>query len=312
MVFDYYYGIEADQFTFLRIPKVLFTEETFKSLSLEAKVLYGLFLDRLSLSMKNGWLDDENRVYIHYTLETIMEDLGYSSGKCVKIMQELDDKKGIGLIERKKQGLGKPDIIYVKNFLKVMNETVDSSRKSAESKDLHNLKVKTSTKDNSGVSEDGTIDLPDLTSNNTDTNNTETKSIILSENGSSDLIDGIDGFKQLIRDNIDYDSYMSIDSNNDKELFHELYELICDTVCIKRNTVRIGKTDYPFEVVKARFLKLDGSHLEYVIDCLNKSTSEIRDIRSYLLTALYNAPSTINSYWNQRVQLDMYCGNRTS
>ena len=189
---------------------------------------------------------------------------------------------------------------------------MDSSRKSAESKDLHNLKVKTSTKDNSGVSEDGTIDLPDLTSNNTDTNNTETKSIILSENGSSDLIDGIDGFKQLIRDNIDYDSYMSIDSNNDKELFHELYELICDTVCIKRNTVRIGKTDYPFEVVKARFLKLDGSHLEYVIECLNKSTSEIRDIRSYLLTALYNAPSTINSYWNQRVQLDMYCGNRTS
>ena len=100
MVFDYYYGIEAEQFTFLRIPKVLFTEERFKGLSLEAKVLYGLLLERLSLSMKNGWLDDDNRVFIHYTLENIMEDLGYSSGKCVKIMQELDDKKGIGLIER--------------------------------------------------------------------------------------------------------------------------------------------------------------------------------------------------------------------
>ena len=89
MVFDYYYGIEAEQFTFLRIPKVLFTEERFKGLSLEAKVLYGLLLERLSLSMKNGWLDDDNRVFIHYTLENIMEDLGYSSGKCVKIMQEL-------------------------------------------------------------------------------------------------------------------------------------------------------------------------------------------------------------------------------
>ena len=95
MVFDYYYGIVAEQFTFLRIPKVLFKEERFKGLSLEAKVLYGLLLDRLSLSMKNGWLDDDNKVFIHYTLENIMEDLGYSSGKCVKIMQELDDKKGI-------------------------------------------------------------------------------------------------------------------------------------------------------------------------------------------------------------------------
>ena len=122
MVFDYYYGIEAEQFTFLRILKVLFTEERFKGLSLEAKVLYGLLLDRRSLSMKNEQLDDDNRVFIHCTLENIIEDLGYSSGKCVKIMQGLDDKKGIGLIERKKQGLGKPDIIYVKNFLKLISE----------------------------------------------------------------------------------------------------------------------------------------------------------------------------------------------
>ena len=316
MVFDYYYGIEAEQFTFLRIPKVLFTEERFKGLSLEAKVLYGLLLDRLSLSMKNGWLDDDNRVFIHYTLENIMEDLGYSSGKCVKIMQELDDKKGIGLIERKKQGLGKPDIIYVKNFLKLIGENENEPSKSAETEDLQNLQVKTFSVDKSGVISDATTDLQDLKANNTDIkyiefSNTESfnPSGESTDTPLSDGIDEIDSYKQLIRDNIEYDHHMKYDGVRDKELFQELYELICDIVCVRRKTVHIGKTDYPYEVVKSRFLKLDSSHLEYVIESLNNTTSEIRDIKAYLLTALYNAPSTINAYWTQRVQHDMYgCG----
>jgi len=316
MVFDYYYGIEAEQFTFLRIPKVLFTEERFKGLSLEAKVLYGLLLDRLSLSMKNGWLDDDNRVFIHYTLENIMEDLGYSSGKCVKIMQELDDKKGIGLIERKKQGLGKPDIIYVKNFMKLIGENENEPSKSAETEDLQNLQVKTFSVDKSGVISDETSDFQDLKANNTDIKHIEfsnTESFNPSGESTntplSDRMDEIDSYKQLIRDNIEYDHHMKYDRVRDKEIYQELYELICDIVCVRRKTVHIGKTDYPYEVVKSRFLKLDSSHLEYVIESLNNTTSEIRDIKAYLLTALYNAPSTINIYWTQRVQHDMYgCG----
>lgn len=316
MVFDYYYGIEAEQFTFLRIPKVLFTEERFKGLSLEAKVLYGLLLDRLSLSMKNGWLDDDNRGVIHYTLENIMEDLGYSSGKCVKIMQELDDKKGIGLIERKKQGLGKPDIIYVKNFLKLIGENENEPSKSAETEDLQNLQVKTFSVDKSGVISDATLDFQDLKANNTDINHIEfsnTESFNPSGESTntplSDRMDEIDSYKQLIRDNIEYDHHMKYDCVRDKEIYQELYELICDIVCVRRKTVHIWKTDYPYEVVKSRFLKLDSSHLEYVIESLNNTTSEIRDIKAYLLTALYNAPSTINTYWTQRVQHDMYgCG----
>ena len=316
MVFDYYYGIEAEQFTFLRIPKVLFTEERFKGLSLEAKVLYGLLLDRLSLSMKNGWLDDDNRVFIHYTLENIMEDLGYSSGKCLKIMQELDDKKGIGLIERKKQGLGKPDIIYVKNFMKLIGENENEPSKSAETEDLQNLQVKTFSVDKSGVISDETSDFQDLKANNTDIKHIEfsnTESFNPSGESTntplSDRMDEIDSYKQLIRDNIEYDHHMKYDRVRDKEIYQELYELICDIVCVRRKTVHIGKTDYPYEVVKSRFLKLDSSHLEYVIESLNNTTSEIRDIKAYLLTALYNAPSTINIYWTQRVQHDMYgCG----
>lgn len=105
-VFDYYYGTEAEQFSFFRIPRVLIQDSRFKQVSTDAKLLYGLMLDRMSLSMKNGWLDEENRVYIIYTLENIMEDLNCGKDKGVKILAELDTVKGIGLIERKKRGLG--------------------------------------------------------------------------------------------------------------------------------------------------------------------------------------------------------------
>ncbi|PIE77271.1 MAG: replication initiator protein A, partial [Clostridiales bacterium] len=114
--FNYYYGKEANQFSFFRIPKLLFTDEVFKTLSSDAKVLYGILLDRMSLSMKNAWLDDENKVYIIFTIDEISEVMGCGSQKSTKILQELDSKKGIGLIEKKRLGLGKPNIIYVKNF----------------------------------------------------------------------------------------------------------------------------------------------------------------------------------------------------
>lgn len=105
--FDYYYGIEAEQFSFYRVPRLLIKDERFKGLSSDAKLLYGLMLDRMSLSMKNGWLDEENRAYIIYTLDTVMEDLGCAKATCVKIMKELDSDNGIGLIEKKRRGLGK-------------------------------------------------------------------------------------------------------------------------------------------------------------------------------------------------------------
>ena len=117
--FDYYYGIEAEQFSFYRVPRLLIKDERFRGLSSDAKLLYGLMLDRMSLSMKNGWLDDENRAYIIYAVENIMEDLGCSKPTCIKVIKELDADNGIGLIEKKRRGLGKPDIIYVKNFASV-------------------------------------------------------------------------------------------------------------------------------------------------------------------------------------------------
>ncbi len=115
--FNFYQGDESEQFTFYRIPKVLFTNSYFKDLSSDAKILYGLMLDRMSLSKKNNWIDDCNRVYIIFTLQEVMDYMNCGKDKGVKLLAELDSKKGIGLIERVKRGLGKPTIIYVKNFM---------------------------------------------------------------------------------------------------------------------------------------------------------------------------------------------------
>lgn len=117
MTFHYFYGGEADQYSFYRIPKLLFTHEYFKSLSSDAKILYGLMLDRMSLSIKNQWFDEKNRAYIYFSVEDIMELLNCGKNKAVKSLQELDDETGIGLIEKRRQGFGKANIIYVKSFM---------------------------------------------------------------------------------------------------------------------------------------------------------------------------------------------------
>ena len=112
----YFYGNEAEQYSFYRIPKVLLTDRRYKGASMEAKVLYGLMLDRMGLSVRNGWLDDEGRVYIYFTLDDALAMLGCGKDKAVRLFKELDAYGGIGLIERHKQGQGRPARIYVKNF----------------------------------------------------------------------------------------------------------------------------------------------------------------------------------------------------
>jgi hypothetical protein len=142
--FDYYYGTEADQYTFLRIPRVLITAPHFKKLSMDAKVLYGLMLDRMGLSMKNHWLDNQNRVYIYFTLEDIQECLSCGHNKGVKLLAELDTATGIGLIERIKQGQGKPTRIYVKNFNLQPDSEPDSEVIHRGNPDFPNANVQTS------------------------------------------------------------------------------------------------------------------------------------------------------------------------
>ena len=106
--FDYFYGGQSDAFSYYRIPRLLITSQQFKGLSTDAKLLYGLLLDRMGLSSRNGWYDELGRVYIYYPLDEIQADLNCGHDKAVKRLAELDTGKGIGLIERVKQGQGRP------------------------------------------------------------------------------------------------------------------------------------------------------------------------------------------------------------
>ena len=120
MQYEYFYGAQAEQFSFYRIPKALFTEPNFRELSTDAKVLYGILLDRMSLPLKNQWLDAQNKVYIIFTVDEIMDALNCANQKATRLMVELE--KQAGLIERKRQGLGRPNLIYVKNFAATIND----------------------------------------------------------------------------------------------------------------------------------------------------------------------------------------------
>ena len=342
--FDYYYGIEAEQFSFYRVPRLLIKDGRFKGLSSDAKLLYGLMLDRMAMSMKNGWLDDENRAYIIYTVENIMEDLGCSKPTCVKIMKELDADKGIGLIEKIHRGLGKPDIIYVKNFASVSEKQAEkepaNTGVSTEVKNLYFKEKKDFTsgsketelqevketdfqKERNFTSGSKGSELQEVNSfapnyNNTnynDQNHTDMSYInLINQSAGQDRIDTIDVtddtsvYMAIIRENLEYDHHMKYDQRNDREMFEEIYELICEVVCVKRDMIRINGEDYPYELVKSRFLKLNGGHVEYVMGCMRDTTTKITNIRSYLITALYNAPSTMSHYYQQEVQHDMYGG----
>ena len=122
-----------------------------------------------------------------------------------------------------------------------------------------------------------------------------------------DVID-VNAYIDIIKENIEYDHYMQYSKNQDRELYDELFGIICEVVCVKHKTVRIGGDEYPYELVKAKYLKLNSSHLNYVIYCMKNTTTKITNIKAYMVTALYNAPNTINHYYQQEVQHDMYGG----
>lgn len=300
MNFKYFYGTEADQFSFYRIPKALFTNECFKDLSSDAKILYGLMLDRMSLSIKNQWFDEENRAYIYFSIEDIMELLNCGRNKAVKSLQELDDEKGIGLIEKRRQGFGKVTIIYVKSFIQ---EECEEEKK--EKSKMVKFTNQTS------VEEEETEEVYISNFNNTNINNTN-----LSENKSNHIVsaDGI-GFEEdemetlhayqsLIKDNLDYDSLL-VSHPHDKNQIDEIVDLIVETVMCKSDKVLIASNWYSGALVRGKFMKLDYSHVEYVLHCLEGNTSKIKNIKKYLLAALFNAPSTISGYYRAEVNHDM-------
>ncbi|RHT14162.1 hypothetical protein DW842_05785 [Ruminococcus sp. AM36-17] len=389
--FEYFYNDDSDQYSFYRIPKLLFTEEYFSSLSCEAKVLYGLMLDRMSLSLKNKWFDEQNRAYIIFTIEDVMELLNCKSQKAVKIMKELDAEEGIGLIEKIRQGFGKPNIIYVKNFMikeaeeqqqqVQQNElpkncenqnsviqnpadfstTVDGENQNSVMRKSADFSIVDSENQNSVMGKpadfnttvdgenqnsvmgkpadfstvDGenqnsvmrnpadfsTVDSENQNSvivkiknqecrkskpNYTDYSKTDISKnnpIYLSKTG---LMDEMDTYKNVVKKNINYTCFEN-DWSYDIKMIDELIDLIVEIMTLPDAvTVRIGGVEKKAALVKSQFMKLKKAHIEYVMNCLKKNTTKIANIRAYLLTTLYNAPLTMDSYYQAKVNYDLY------
>ncbi len=128
------------------------------------------------------------------------------------------------------------------------------------------------------------------------------------DNDMIDVMEDVNAYMEIIKKNIEYEHHMRYGDWSDKGLYEELYEVICEIVCVRRKTVKVNGEDYPYELVKSKFMKLDSSHLEYVIGCMKDTTTKITNIRAYMVTALYNAPNTMNHYYQQLVQYDMYGG----
>ena len=283
-MYDYFYGAEAEQFSFYRIPKVLFTEERFRSVSAEAKVLYGLLLDRMSLSCKNGWLDKEGRVYIIFTIEEVMTALGCADQKAGKLLHELENK--CRLIERKRQGLGKPNLIYVKNFVdKDVDNASGSTAPSPESRGSYTDKNYTDFSD--------TDSFPFTSFRGDHGRESKRTEAALRER-----------YRELIAENIAYDALLT-DYPYEQDTLEEILELLVDVVCTTKSSVRISGDDKPAEVVRSRFLKLNSEHIRFVVGGLKENTTRIRNMRQYLLATLYNAPLTIGNYYRSLVSHDM-------
>ena len=296
MTYDYFYGQQAEQFSFYRIPKALFTDEAFGSISTDVKLLYGILLDRMNLSAKNGWLDKEGRVYIIFTLDEVQDSLGCGHGKAAKLLDELDGDTG--LIERKRQGLGKPNLIFVKNF-------ISRVRKSNFLK---------SEKRTSGSSQIGVQEIPIADGSNTDfkkTDSIDTDSYLFisseprqKEAKRSDAAQR-EIYRSIIKENIDYD-IIRFDLKTSQDILEEIVELMVDVVCSNVPYIRVARDEKPAEVVKSQFLKLNSEHIRFVMDSLQENTTKVLNMRQYLISTLYNAPLTMGNYYRSLVNHDMY------
>ena len=286
MNFDYFYGEQSEQYAFYRTPKVFYTDERFRGLSSDAKTVYGILLDRVSLSAKNGWLDDDGRVYVYMTVSSIEEAMGCAHQKACGLLAELDE---FGLIDRQKQGLGKPDRIYVKNFIQVWN----SNLKKYENHTAGDMKIIP-------------LEVCKSASSNTDKNNTENNDThpILSGISVDKDMDERHAYRDFLYEHLEmeilYKQYPY-----ERETLDSIMELMLDVICSKRKTIRIAGDDKPVNVVKSQFLKVNSSHIGYVMDCMQKNGTKVRNIKQYLLAAIYNAPLTMQSYYQAWVNNDM-------
>ena len=280
MTLDYFCGQAGELFSFFRIPKALFQEQRFQNLSTDAKTLYGILLDRMSLSVKNEWFDQKGRVFIIFTVEDVKRTLRCADNKATRLLRELE---GFGLIERKRRGQGKPCLVYVKNF---SSESSKESVKNRDNDDSCGSKIACQDPVKSrGIKKK---------ENKTEMNNTN---LILSDE--SEKMKNRELLEEYFSRSLEMDLLLRLYSD-DEDTLHQIVNLLVDTCATNRKLLHIAGDDKPAEVVRSRFMKLNADHIRFVLKCLAENSSPIRNMKQYLLASLYNAPTTMQlSYQNQ-------------
>ena len=283
MTLDYFYGQVGELFSFYRIPKALFLESRFQNLSTDAKTLYGILLDRMSLSVKNEWFDKKGRVFIIFTIEDVKRTLRCADNKATRLLRELEK---FGLIERKRRGQGKPCLVYVKNF------SAESSKESVKNRDNDDsCGSKIACQD--PVKSRG-IKKKEKKENKAEMNNTN---LILSDE--SEKMKNRELLEEFFSHSIEIDLLLRL-YPDDEDTLYQIVNLLVDTCATNRKLLHIAGDDKPAEVVRSRFMKLNADHIRFVLKCLAENSNPIRNMKQYLLASLYNAPTTMQlSYQNQ-------------
>ena len=285
MTLDYFYGQAGELFSFFRIPKALFQEQRFQNLSTDAKTLYGILLDRMSLSVKNEWFDKKGRVFIIFTIEDVKRTLRCADNKATRLLRELEK---FGLIERKRRGQGKPCLVYVKNF------SAESSKESVKNRDNDDsCGSKIACQDpvkSRGIKKK---------ENKTEMNNTNP---ILSDE--SEKMKNRELLEEYFSHSLEMDLLLRL-CPDDEDTIYQIVDLLVDTCDSKRKLIRIAGDDKPAEVVCSRLKKLNADHIRFVLNCLAENTSPIRNMKQYLLAALFNAPTTMQLYYQNKVNHDL-------
>lgn len=232
-MFDYFYGQSGEMFSYFRVPKILFRDIKFKDLSTDAKTLYGILLDRMGLSVKNGWLDEQGRVYIIFPVQEVMDALGCADNKATKLFRELEK---FGLIERKRRGLGKPNLIYVKNF-------ADPRFRNRE-------------KNGSGAADSAQPETAKSRGNKTEWNKTEGSEPDPFSSDAEDESDERTRLEAYFMQSLEVDLLLRA-CPDEEDTIHQIVNLLVDTCSSKRRMLRVAGDDKPAEVVRSRFMKLN-------------------------------------------------------
>ena len=282
---DYFYGQSSELFSFYRIPKLLFQDSRFQPLSTDAKTLYGILLDRMSLSARNGWLDKAGRVFIIYTVQEVQDSLGCADKKSTKLLRELEE---YGLIERKRRGQGKPSLVYVKNF------SAESSKESVKNRD----------NDDSCGFKIACQDPAKSRCNKTKENDTEMSETNLFYSEESDGMSKRAQLEEYFSQSLEVDLLLRL-CPDDEDTIYQIVDLLVDTCATNRKLLHIAGDDKPAEVVRSRFMKLNADHIKFVLKCLAENSSPIRNMKQYLLASLYNATTTMQLYYQNQTNHDL-------